>query len=264
MTLPARVGERVYRGILRLYPADFRDRFGEEMVQLFNDKLRDARTGRAPVGSAGAWLGMLGDVAATAALEHVRRKRTVAHSLTSTPTIQARVLGAAGIMGGAVLLAAFLIDIPTDLNTLRIILINLAAIAVILAVHQRQAAVAPRLALVGAVPAVLANAWYLVMILLAIGGLVLFWAGVALWVAFAWFGFVTFRIGAVTRWGALAVTIGAALTFTGIDRLGLTSEAAPTIFGPLSQIGIVMMGIGWILLGLDVAMRRRATRSVAP
>jgi hypothetical protein len=260
MTFPHGVGERVYRSLLRLYPADFRDRFAEEMVQLFHDKLRDARAGRAPGGSAGAWLTMLGDVAITAVSERTRRNRTMAHSLASAPPIPVRLLGALGIVGGVAILAAFLLEIPPDLNALRIIVVNLGAIAVILAVHRRQARVSPVLALAGAVPAVLANAWYLVMVVLSLGGtggfgLVFFWAGVALWISVAWFGLVTFRLGTVTRWGSLAVAIGAALTLTGIDRLGLTS----TIFGQLSQVGIVTMAIGWILLGADVATRGMAT-----
>jgi len=253
MTLPAGVGERVYRSFLWLYPADFRDRFAEEMVQLFHDKLRDARAGGAPGGSVGAWITMLGDVAVTAVSERIRRNRTVAHSITSAPPMPIRLLGVVGIVGGVAILAAFLLAIPADLQALRIILINLGMIAVILAAHRRQAAVSPVLALIGAAPAVLANAWYLVVIVFSIGEF--FWAGMALWISVAWFGIVTFRLGVVTRWGALAVAIGAALTFTGIDRLGLTS----TILGQLSQIGIVAMAIGWILLGGDVATRRQAT-----
>ncbi len=273
MSIRSGIEERVYRGMLSLYPAEFRDRFADEMVQLFHDTLRDARAGRGSGGTAGAWLRLLGDVATTAAVERMWRNRTMARSLASAPPIQAPALGAAGVIGGVVLLAAFLIDIPPDLNTVRLILFDLGSIAIVLAVHRRQAPIAPALALSGAVPAVLANAWYLVMVVLMIGrpdpvfggafGLVAFWAALAVWIGDAWFGLVTFRLGAVTRLGATAVALGATLAITGIDRLGLTSEAAPTIFGPLSQIGIVTMGIGWILLGLDIAFRRRAaTRTV--
>ena len=41
------------------------------------------------------------------------------------------------------------------------------------------------------------------------------------------------------RLGAAAVALGSLLAVTGIDRLGLVSEAAPTIFNTLSQLGIV-------------------------
>lgn len=33
-----------------------------------------------------------------------------------------------------------------------------------------------------------------------------------------------------------------------------TSEANPTIFGPLSLFGIALVGVAWVLLGIDVAM----------
>ena len=91
--------------------------------------------------------------------------------------------------------------------------------------------------------------------------LVGFFAGLSMWLADATFGLVTLRIGMVTRWGALALAIGSVLAITGMDRLQLTSEANPTIFGPLSQVGIVLHAIGWILLGLDMATRRRASET---
>jgi hypothetical protein len=265
-----RVGghERVYGWLLRFYPAEFRARFAGDMVQLFRDQLRDARTGASPAGPARTWLRTLPDLVMTAASEHARRDRTVAHSLaTTSPSTASRVLGLVGILGGAVLLAAFLFEISPELNAVRIYLFLIGAMAIVIGVHRRQTSVAPTVALLGAFPAVLANAWYLAMMVLANGrpqpfagdfGLVFFAAGVAMWLADAWFGVVTFRLGVVTRWGALALAIGSLLAGTGIDRLGLTS----TIFGPLSQVGIVLGGIGWILLGLDVATRRRpaATR----
>jgi hypothetical protein len=266
MTLGASVGERVYRALLRLYPADYRDRFSREMVQLFHDKLRDPRTGSVSGGTVRAWLTLLGDVAATAPSEHLRRNRSMAHSLSSAPPLSARGLGLAGILAGIVVLAVFVIEIPQELFPPRIILMNLGSMAIVLAVHRRQAAIAPKLAQLAAVPAVLANAWYLVMVVLSMlragpvfggaFGLVFFWAAVALWLTTALFGAVTFRLGAVTRWGALATAVGALLTLTGIDRLGLVSEASPTIFNSLSLVGIVTLAVGWILLGIDVAMRR--------
>jgi hypothetical protein len=178
------------------------------------------------------------------------------------------VLGAAGILGGAVLLSAFLIQIPTDLNVVRIVLFNLGAIAITVAVHRRQGSLSPAAARTVTVAAVVANATVLLREVLPYGpwhpfagdnGLVLFYGWVAMWLTDAAFGIVTLRLGVVTRWGALALAIGSLLAITGIDRLGLTSEAGPTIFGPLSQIGIVLNGIGWILLGIDVATRRRSS-----
>ena len=187
------------------------------------------------------------------------------HALATSPSASTRILGMAGIVGGIVLLAAFVVEIAPDLNSVRLVLFNLGAIAIVIAVHRRQVAVSPTLARTVAGATVLANAWYLSMVVLATGrpspftgefGMVFFWAGVALWLADAAFGVVNLRLRAVTRWGALALAVGSVLAFTGIDRLGLTSVANPTIFGPIALIGIALNGLGWILLGVDVATRR--------
>jgi hypothetical protein len=170
-------------------------------------------------------------------------------------------LGFLGILGGTVLLVAFALDIPSDLNVLRLVLFNAGAIATVVAVHRTQVEVAPTWSLLAAIPAVLSNAWYLAMEVLSIGnpqpfaglnGMVFFAAGVAMWLSDAAFGLVTLRIGLVARWGPLALAIGSALAITGMDRLELTAPDHPTIFGPLSLIGIALNGIGWIVVGLEV------------
>ena len=189
-------------------------------------------------------------------------------SLAVSPSMPTRVLGAAGIIGGVVLLAAFVVAIPSDLNTLRLALFNLGAIAVAIAVQRRHASTGSRTALLVALAAILANAWTLVMVVLSISRpmppapdpdfrLVMFYAGLAMWLADSVFGFVALRLGLVTRWGALALAIGSLLAILGMSHLELTSPANPTIFGPLSLMGIALNGIGWILLGLDVALRGR-------
>ena len=187
------------------------------------------------------------------------------HAFATSPTASNRALGLAGILGGAVLLAAFVVEIAPDLNNVRLILFNLGAIAVVVAVHRRQVAASPTLFRTVAGATMFANAWYLAMVVLATGrpspfagefGLVFFWAAVAMWLTDAAYGAVTLRLGLVTRWGAAALAIGSALAFTGMDRLALTSPANPTIFLPLSLIGIALNGLGWILLGVDVATRR--------
>ena len=187
------------------------------------------------------------------------------HALATSPSASTRILGMAGIVGGIVLLAAFVVEIAPDLNSVRLVLFNLGAMAIVIAVHRRQVAAAPTLARGVAGATVFANAWHLSMIALETGrlnpfagefGLVFFWAVVVMWLTDAAFGVVTLRLGLVTRWGAAALAIGSALAFTGIDRLALTSPANPTIFGPIALIGIALNGLGWILLGVDVATRR--------
>ena len=268
MTSERAAHERLYRGLLRVYPAGFRARFADDMVQLFGDQLRRARSGGPPVAVAGTWLRAISDLAVTAVSEHFRRDRTVAHSLAATPSTSSRLLGLVGVLGGVLLLAAFVIEIAPDLNIIRLIAFNAGAMAIIVAVHRRQASVASTLALIGAIPALVANAWHIAMIVLAIGrtepigagdfGLVYFWASLAMWLTDAWFGIVTLRLGVVSRWGPVALAIGSVLAVTGMDRLGLTSPDNPTIVGPLALAGIALNGVGWILLGLDVATRRSA------
>jgi hypothetical protein len=189
-------------------------------------------------------------------------------TFATSPPLPSRLLGAAGILGGSALLSAFVVWIPDWSNVGRLVLFNIGAMAVIVAVHRRQASIGSRLGLLVASTAVLANAWYLVMILLSIGRpvppepdaafrLVMFYAGFAMWLADSAFGFVTLRLGVVTRWGALALAIGSLLAILGMSHLELTTPANPTIFGPLSLIGICLNGLGWILLGVDVATRDR-------
>ena len=175
------------------------------------------------------------------------------------------VLAVVGILGGAVLLAAFVVEIPSGLNDFRLLLFNAGAISIVLGVYRSHATVAPRLALVGTVPAALANAWHFAMVVLATGraepfagdfGLVSFWAALAMWLTDAVFGLVAWRLGVVWKWAAVALAVGSALAVLGMDRLELTSPNNPTIFGPIALTGVALNGVAWILLGLAQLRRR--------
>ena len=187
------------------------------------------------------------------------------------PTAASRALGILGILGGAMLLAIWVPDFPWGadlLNPLRLVLFNAGAIAIVIAVHRRQAATSRRLSLAAAVPAILANSWYLAMIILSIGrpqfpepdpGFrpIFFYAALALWLTDATFGLVALRIGAVSRWAALALVVGSLLALTGVGGLGFTTGPLASIMEPLAIFGVALVGLGWILLGIDVATRRR-------
>ena len=261
---------RIYRRLLALYPPEFRARYADEMVQLFVDQLRDAQLVAAPGETARTWLRTLHDLVSTAASERARRNRGVAHSLMPPPSGSSRMLGVMGILGGLVLVAAFLPNLPWtwEFSALRLVLFNAGAIAIAVAVHRRQAAVSGRASLAVAIPVIVANAWYLAMVILSIGRpqppqgdpefrLVMFFAGAAMWWADAAFGVVTWCLGAVTRWGALALAIGSVLAFTGMDRLELVRGDLAWLFVPAALVGVALNGIGWILLGVDLAFRRR-------
>ena len=262
MTSKPGIGERVYRALLKLYPVGFRQRFGEEMVQLLHDRLRDARAGGLPGGVAWAWLTMLVDVAATAPFEHLRRTRQVAHSLSSARLIEERLLGILGIIGGGALLTAFVLDVPSGPTALRIAVFNVGIIAVVLAVLRRGALRWSVPALVAGVAAIAANGLYAVMVMADIHPAAFpLWTGLALWLATALFGVAALRGDGLTRWGALALAIGGVLAATGIDGLGLVSAASPTIFDPVSQAGIVLVAIGVVGMGIAAASARPASRA---
>ena len=182
--------------------------------------------------------------------------------IAAPPPASTRLLGAAGILGGVVLLAAFVIDIPPAVNDVRLVAFSLGAIAVVVGLYRRQVATSGSLFRVVSVSAVVANAWHLSMIVLSIGraspfagdfGLVFFYAALAMWLADAAFGAVALWSGVASRWGTLALAIGSVLAIAGMGRLGLTSPTDPTIFEPLALTGVALNGVGWILLGLDLA-----------
>jgi hypothetical protein len=191
------------------------------------------------------------------------------------PPTESRVLGILGVVGGAMLLAIWAPGFPWSadlLNPIRLVLFNAGAIAVVIAVHRRQAAVAPRLSVAAAAPAILANTWYLVMISLSVGrpqfpepdpGFrpILFYAALAMWLTDAAFGLIALRIGVVWRWAALALMIGSLLALTGVGGLGFTTGPLGQIIEPVAIFGIALVGVGWILLGIDVAIRARPSEA---
>jgi hypothetical protein len=112
---------------------------------------------------------------------------------------------------------------------------------------------------------VLANALYIGWILLSLGqerpfagdfGLAGFWVALAFWLADAWFGLVALRLGVVWRGAALILVAGSLMAIAGMDRLGLTSPADPTFFGPIALLGMAMVGTAWVLLGAQIAIGR--------
>jgi len=78
-------GERIYRALLRAYPATTRERSGEDMVQLFADRLRDAGS---PGAKARVWLEAIADIATTAPRERLSRRRAM--RLAEGPALDGR------------------------------------------------------------------------------------------------------------------------------------------------------------------------------
>jgi hypothetical protein len=83
----------VYRALLRLYPPAFRRSYGDPMVQLFGDRLRDVGTR--------AWLRTLPDLVRTASIE--RTEATMNHL---GPTARVLLLAFAVVAGTAAVMGA--------------------------------------------------------------------------------------------------------------------------------------------------------------
>jgi len=272
MTAPAS-HERVYRALLRLYPKPFRTRFGDELVQLSGDLLREARERRGGRGDVTAtWLRLLLDVALTAPAEHLEQRR-VAHSLSRPASAATKALGVLGVGGGLILVSAFVFFIPGTFNAIRLVLFNLGAIAIAIAVYRQLPAPAGRAALVLAALVIVANAWHLVMVIVGIGRpqppqadvdfrLVMFLAGLSMWATDGVFGLIVARLGGLARLGGAALVLGGS-AIVGMDRLGLVHQGEDSLASVVALSGVALNGIGWIVLGIVVATRRRPTVSGA-
>lgn len=62
--------ERAFAAVIRLFPSDFRDQFGQDMCELFGDQLRAARRNGGPLGVMRFWLRMIPSLLHAAAMEH--------------------------------------------------------------------------------------------------------------------------------------------------------------------------------------------------
>ncbi len=78
--------QRIYRRLLRLYPADFRHEYEGEMRRLFAEQLWDARkSGGGRKAIAGLWSRTLLDLAATAPRQHLERTNRVRQTVEGPP-----------------------------------------------------------------------------------------------------------------------------------------------------------------------------------
>lgn len=273
--------ERVYAGLLRAYPGQFRRRYAEEMVQLFADQLRDARVANGTGGVATTWFRTLLDLASSAIGEHLRKDRTMAQSLaTFAPTRTMKVLGAFAIVGSALLLLAFLTWTPfanATINAVRLLVFGLSGAAIAIAFHGRLATVSPRLAGLATWAVVLAGAWYCLGNVLGafvehpfagtfgfIGGL----SAAALFATPTLYGLVVLRSGAawraMSKWRlvttrvAAIVLLGSFLGIAGNDRWGLVHDPATGwLWSQLAVLGVFCAGAGWLLLGVVIVSSGR-------
>ena len=80
-TKPRNASERIYRALLHAYPRDFRDEFGDAMVEFHRDRLAHARRESSRLGTARVWLHVSADLLRNAlparidALRRLARRR---------------------------------------------------------------------------------------------------------------------------------------------------------------------------------------------
>jgi hypothetical protein len=279
--------ERVYSGLIRAYPARFRARYEDELLVLFRDQLRDARTADRAGGIAIFWIQTVRDLASSALGERLRKDRTMAQSLTAfEPTRTMRLLGLIGLVGGLLLLWAFVSWEPfatLEANTIRLLTFCLGGAAVAGAFYRRQAGVARSLTLATTGAVVVSGLIYAILLVLGqwvespfsgTFGTINFWSGAALWLTAAAYGAAMLKIGAawqgMTRWLGIATRLGAiallgsTFAWAGDDRLGLVdSEQFGQLWSKIALTGVFLNGTGWVILGSVLAFGNTSSRRPA-
>ena len=254
------------------------------MVVLFSDQLRDARTASAASGITTTWIRTMLDLASSALGEHLRKDRTTAQSLaTFEPTRSMRLLGLVGLVGGILLLWAFVSFNPFETraaNTIRLITFALGGAAIAVAFYGRQAIVGRSLTLVTSGAVVLSGTLYATLIVLAIWvespfsgifGAINFWSSGGLWLSAAVYGAAMLKVGGAwqgmprwlgvaTRLGAIAL-LGSSVAWVGDDRLGLVdSEQYGQMWSTIAMTGVFLNGTGWVILGGVLALGNGGAR----
>jgi hypothetical protein len=67
---------RIYRALIKVYPASFRDEYGDEMIHVFRDLATDAWLRRRRVGLLALWFRVIADLVRTVPKQHLSRCRT--------------------------------------------------------------------------------------------------------------------------------------------------------------------------------------------
>jgi hypothetical protein len=182
--------------------------------------------------------------------------------------------GLLGIVGGLALDAAYVPDLPwtPDAFNLRLVLLNLGSIAVAIGLVRAQPLGAPRALLVAAGIAVVINAWHLVEITRIVAregqvgpgdyGPLYGSIQVAMWLADLALGVVAARQPGFRRLAAAILALGSALP----AAWGLAIEGGPyaSQLVPVVLAGVALNGLGWILVGIELAFAPRRGAPASP
>jgi hypothetical protein len=83
--------EWIYRRLLRLYPAAFRARYGDAMISLFREQLRDARSSGERTEIASLWARCIVDLVATIPKQHLDKQPQVSQVADGSPVVLVQV-----------------------------------------------------------------------------------------------------------------------------------------------------------------------------
>ena len=182
-----------------------------------------------------------------------------------------RGLGVGAIAAGTIYLAALVVALPEPLGFLWGMLITIGPICLIAGVQLRawRGGNVSRPVMALAVGAIAAEAWWLAMSLLAIGrerpmagdfGAIWSWAIISAWVVGAAFFFLAAHRRLASRWAAVALAVGYLMGLLGNDRLGLVDGPYGDLAVRAASTGFVLIGFGWLALGLDLILDGQSLR----
>ncbi len=177
-------------------------------------------------------------------------------------------LGVLGFLVGVLQLAALAGWLWPPLGSTVGILLTAGPIALIVGIQARawSGGHSSRRVTLLAMATIAANAWWLVMGLLALGrvratagdfGLIWSWAITVSWTVGAVYFLAVARRRMAPRWAAVALAIGYLIGILGNDRLGLTHGPLGDLVRPAAFTGLILIGLAWVALGLDLVVERR-------
>ena len=253
------------RWLVRLYPADWRARFGEEFLDLLESRPLTLRA--------------VADVLRGALDAHLDPQLVGDPLLNPRLPTSTRLLGVAAMGGGGYVILGILLSMGVSFSTanavtvgggatfaevawtepfgsFRLAMFAPLALGGMIGVHRRHAARAPALSWSALVPAIIFAGLASPNILPDGNGLMTFHTGQAgfilnagFWVSAVGFGVVAAVIGVAPRLGTLSMAVGAPMAMIGMF--------GPTEFWFLvAQAGVVIFGFGLIWLGIDLVLRR--------
>jgi hypothetical protein len=218
------------RRLIGLYPAAWRDRYGDEFLAVLEE--RSPRR-----------LDVV-DIVWSAIDAHLFPQAPEGRFRVFT-----RLAGLAAIGAGAALLVGFF-----GLNEITVPVFYVLAIVGLVGIHLRQVAVRPALAWFGFLVPLLALAWGIGFVLLTrvgvlptSGGEFGFFAGIALWIGSATLGAVMLAIRVFPLGVGLAFTITAPIAMIGLLAGREIADGSPLEI--VSLAGLVVYAVAWLIAG---------------